>query len=267
MPSGYRHCGLSRGTGLKEHCLWAGTATGVRNGGLGRHTMHVMPRFPWWPSTPMHRRERRLLQGGGIGTAMLVILFAGWLDRPFACYFEYAEWRRHGPWKALTKIGESHWWLVGAFVLAVACYVARRRSLAMRFLLLFCSVATSGLFVVILKVIFGRARPGLMFSDDPTYGFAFFRTGGEWNAFPSGHSATVAALCGVACILVPRGIILWCLAAGAVASTRVIMGSHCVSDVVAGFYVGIALAIVSGWCMRSAWAVPWQVGPEGRASP
>ncbi|MEX2216982.1 MAG: phosphatase PAP2 family protein [Phycisphaeraceae bacterium] len=90
--------------------------------------------------------------------------------------------------------------------------------------------------VNLLKVVCGRHRPnGLL---EGHYGFDFFEIGYQVNSFPSGHSAAVGSLLGVALLLRPRLAPVWIIAALAWGSARVFSHSHYISDVLAGLYVG-----------------------------
>ena len=62
---------------------------------------------------------------------------------------------------------------------------------------LFAAIAVPGLFVNIVKHIFGRARPGVGGSIDPML-FSPFNWSAAWASLPSGHAAT--ALCGLGCL-------------------------------------------------------------------
>ena len=92
--------------------------------------------------------------------------------------------------------------------------------------------------VRVLKVFFGRVRPG------HGSGFTFFGTTGNYNAFPSGHSAD-AFVSGVFLYYLlkqtkyARFRFLPLIYAFLIAISRVFVSAHFPSDVVAGMTIGI----------------------------
>lgn len=105
------------------------------------------------------------------------------------------------------------------------------------------AVIISGLTCDVLKIICGRARPQLFFSNQQ-YGFYFWQFHSRFHSFPSGHSTTIAAL-GTACSLMwPRTRWFFLLIITVVAISRVIVGAHYLSDVMIGVYLGF---LVTYW--------------------
>ena len=100
----------------------------------------------------------------------------------------------------------------------------------------------SGLFVNVVKMLFGRARPRLIdqvgahYFDPLTFGYL--------NAsFPSGHSTTVGAIVGILMVWFPRWSLLIVELGLFFAATRIAAEAHYPSDVVAGFVVGLFFSI------------------------
>jgi membrane-associated phospholipid phosphatase len=83
----------------------------------------------------------------------------------------------------------------------------------------------------VLKMLFGRMRP-LMLFEYGQYGFTWFRSGYDYNSFPSGHAAIAFGLWLALAALGPRYRLLFIAAAVLLASTRVLTAAHFVSDVV-----------------------------------
>ena len=99
------------------------------------------------------------------------------------------------------------------------------------------AVAVPGLIVDIAKTIFGRARPKLLFLGG-TYGFTWGAGQADYWSFPSGHATTMGALATALTLLWPRLFPAYAIAALLVGASRVIIGAHYLSDVIAGAAVG-----------------------------
>ena len=144
----------------------------------------------------------------------------------------------NGFFAAVTFSGSARFLMPVAIISALALLVARRRFDA---LLVGASVLTATLVVWAMKVIVGRARPALWEA--------------QWywgSSFPSGHTlstaafATAAALC-VARIWPQAGTLSMALAVlwtGLVAVSRLVLGVHWPSDVLAAMCLGIFIPLV-----------------------
>lgn len=88
-----------------------------------------------------------------------------------------------------------------------------------------------------LKVLIGRARP-----DGAPSGwlnFDPFAADASFQSFPSAHAALAGALAVSAMRLAPRQSWLWLSLAGLIALSRVLLGDHWPSDVIAGLSLGV----------------------------
>lgn len=222
------------------------------------------------PATPAEPSPRRPAWTPALSVgAILVLLFAAasylWLDRPLA---ELVRGRPEGVgvWASrLTELAEAWIYLVALVPAFVAGLWLKRKRLADAALLAWVGVAGSGLLVNLIKIIVARARPKAYFvnpPDVPAYGFHFFRVGYEFNGFPSGHAATMGALCGALCLVWPRGRVAWVIITILFAMTRVAAQAHYLSDVAVGFFVGAATSLVA-----ARWLFPSGIRCEARPTP
>jgi undecaprenyl-diphosphatase len=146
----------------------------------------------------------------------------------------------------LTQAGNSLWHLLAAGLLLIVCVVCRKGFVANRALFYFAAIATSGIAVNVLKVIFGRTRPQLYLFEQ-IYGFHWFEIGYNYNSFPSGHACTIGAATAAMWLLLPRWRWLWVAVGLPIALTRVALYAHYVSDVIVGVWFG---AVWTLWLWR-----------------
>lgn len=132
--------------------------------------------------------------------------------------------------------------LIMASAAAIALILARRARPAIALL---ASVASTQAAVTVLKVWMSRPRPPAVDAATQASGFSF----------PSGHSATGAALYGTLALIVsgmvPRGLRVPVLAAGLllsvlIAASRVYLGVHYPTDVIAGWLTGAVVSVAVG---------------------
>ena len=143
---------------------------------------------------------------------------------------------------AITALGASEAFFVISATIAVALIAERRPALLVGWLV---ATAGTGILNATLKELFRRARPAL---PDPLHAF----TG--WS-FPSGHAMGTLAIAGMLAyvlgtfhrdqrtrIALVGAAAAWSVLMGA---TRLYLGAHYVSDVLAGFLGGAAWLAVS----------------------
>ena len=201
-------------------------------------------RRPQWTE---HLTQRRLallgiltLAVGGIKLIEDVVAKeSGPVDEAILWFFrDHVPAALDGFFEVVTLSGSARFLVPLSAVAAVALLVARRRFEA---LLMAASVATATLVVWGLKAIVGRARPALWEA--------------QWywgSSFPSGHTlstaafATAAALC-VARIWPRAGSLAMALAllwTGSVAISRLVLGVHWPSDVLAAMCLGAFIPLL-----------------------
>ena len=189
-------------------------------------------------------------------TPWVILLFVGlmlgsflFVDKPIALYFHSLHLSEHCPWlNVLTKLGVWAVYLVALFLLALFFrYVIRRKVAEERTWFLWICMLFASLCCIVLKTTLGRARPELLF-DEQLYGFFGFHTSSSYWSFPSGHTTTIMTLAFGLCALFPRYWYAFISAGFLVASSRILLTEHYLSDVLASSYLALLeVGIVVYW--------------------
>lgn len=191
---------------------------------------------------------------GGIAAAFLVLVAAAVLFLDALS----VSWTGHLPpgavavFRRITRFGQSDWLLIPTGVLAILLLGAdwRRAPLLMRLAwaeigalvgYFFFAVAIAGLLTDLIKWIVGRSRP-MQFLADGVFAIHPFSFGYAHASFPSGHATTVAAATVVIAFISRRWAVPVALLAAIIAVSRVAVGAHYPSDVVAGLFIGATYA-------------------------
>ncbi|MCW8795865.1 MAG: phosphatase PAP2 family protein [Chlorobium sp.] len=159
------------------------------------------------------------------------------VDIPVTEYFHSLRERSFmEPLRLITSMGESQWYLVAGLCLWI---VFRKRSDRPAYggMLLFSSVALSGIAANLFKTLLGRARPHLYFKEG-VYGFDFFHIDYSWLSFPSGHAATALGAASALALLFPGYRAAFYSAGLVIATSRIVLNEHYPSDVIAGSLLG-----------------------------
>jgi lipid A 4'-phosphatase len=225
----------------------------------------------------LSRRLVSRLGPAGAGWALYAVLtVAGiaaciaYVDRPVALYFHGASRPVLAFFREVTRFGVSTYYLIGTAAFALILWLAGRfgrgrwapplGAAAIVPLFLFLSIAVSGLITDLLKIVFGRARPKLLFANE-TFGFDWWGTKADFWSFPSGHATTVVAIAAALYCLWPRFLPLYIGFAALVSVSRAVIGAHYVSDVIAATFIAIATT----YCLR-LWLERGGISLRGAAS-
>ncbi|MCH8098221.1 MAG: phosphatase PAP2 family protein [Proteobacteria bacterium] len=186
--------------------------------------------------------------------AFLCLALIAYLDRAAALWFALLDPPWHEFFKTLSDLGAAGPYLVVTAIAFAALRLAARfgmfearagalKAYSMVAAFFFSAIAASGILINVLKVLFGRVRPKLLFRDE-LYGFDWFRLGADFHSFPSGHAQTITALMVALFILVPRFGWAYLAVGAAIAMSRAVVNAHYMGDIVAGAY---AAALMTMW--------------------
>jgi lipid A 4'-phosphatase len=224
-------------------------------------------------------------------TTLLVVISIRAADRPLALFFHARDHDLRSLFDFTGRLGLTYGYLTIFGLAFVALHWGgvlprlRQFALPLRALsavpaFLFLSIAASGIVVDVLKVVFGRPRPKLLFQSD-VYGFTWLSWRSDHWSFPSGHSATIVALMTALWFLWPQHVLFYILVAAIVCLSRVVVGAHYLADAFAGALIavlttrcmaqlftkaGIDLAVTRHGLGASGEAPPWPCRRLGRAS-
>jgi membrane-associated phospholipid phosphatase len=162
-------------------------------------------------------------------------------DVPVARYCTMVDYRIKNIFALITNLGISTPYLAAApAVFVYFRFVKKNKILANAAAFLFAAVLLSGLANDLVKIMVGRTRPGLLFSQG-IKGFVPFTDQYNYASFPSGHANTIAALCYGLCMAGFRFKYILLSVALSVMASRVIVGAHFPSDVMFGAYLGVVV--------------------------
>ncbi len=156
--------------------------------------------------------------------------------------------------ESITKFGKVNWFLAvtGIILIILSVLNARRfkghknlvwHRIFLNVYFVFTSVAYSGLIVMLLKNVIGRARPLYTPLADTWFSMPF-EGRYQFASFPSGHSTTAGAVAIALSILFPRLRWFFIPAGILVAISRPVLGVHYSTDIVAGFCLGAVFVLV-----------------------
>jgi membrane-associated phospholipid phosphatase len=191
--------------------------------------------------------NRTGVQIAGVAMALAAIVICiAWLDRPISTL----SYEILGHYYRLRVMTQSPSFFDASTVAITLAFVVRRLARAtlgrLDAALIIGALSEIGTQQAVgaLKVLFGRTWPlyhNPSFISDGVYGFTFLRGGEAYESFPSGHSASIAAVLAVVWTFYPRLRGLGALALLGIVAALTLGDFHFLSDCIAGALVGCVL--------------------------
>ncbi|MBD3292303.1 MAG: phosphatase PAP2 family protein [Armatimonadia bacterium] len=205
--------------------------------------------------------EGRSARATGRRRAMLVlivVLFIGatlmayWFVDPIPGFFENELFQQD--WmQMLGQIGRHlGTWDLGPMLVAIAL-IAGRNYWKRLLTTLVAGYAIQTALTEAIKWLVGRPRPSQIPEHD-----LFFGPGTDYHSFPSGHASFIFVFATICSYWFPRARPALMALATFVAASRVVLGSHYVSDAVFGALIGV----LAGWIVLSIWRPPVRPAAE-----
>jgi membrane-associated phospholipid phosphatase len=152
--------------------------------------------------------------------------------------------------RVITIIGQAKPLLGLLVISALVCrYILHWRQWEMRAWFLCLSTLVPSVIVLGLKIIFGRARPELLFNNG-LYGFQWFEYTRPFWSFPSGHTATLMGFMLGSCIVWPKYRWVFLGIGFLVMLSRVILLQHYISDVMVSAYLALIEIGLLQWVLN-----------------
>ena len=185
----------------------------------------------------------------------VLVFFDVWVSQSLQAWPD--AWR--APFSFITDFGLSDWVLIPTLIVTILAAIALflplgryRRAvyeLALVASFIFIGVGLPGLVANLLKRLFGRARPS-EFIETGAFQFQHFLNDSSFQSFPSGHATTALGTAFVIGFMAPRFFKLILLIAVMTGISRIVIGMHYPTDVVAGF----ALGMLGAYAVRNVYA-------------
>ncbi len=144
--------------------------------------------------------------------------------------------------KNITELGNSAWYFIlSIFFIIILLLNKKFKFLYIKdinkkinfFISTIIYISAAGLLTQILKHLIGRPRPNYT-NYENLFNFNFFTFESSFHSYPSGHSSTIFMVCFIICSVLPFLKYYLFFLAGLVALSRVVVGAHFFTDIVAG---------------------------------
>ncbi len=168
----------------------------------------------------------------------LMVVCYCYFDKAIAYYFHQTDVHALlSVFKVFAFVGESYVWVSLLFLLALFYrFVYKNKKWEQRLWFLWSCVFIPNAISAVLKISLGRARPGLLF-ESQLFGFYGPHLKGVYWSFPSGHTTTIMGLMLGFSIIYPNHVVTWSLVGLLVATMRIVLTEHYLSDVLTTAYL------------------------------
>lgn len=163
-----------------------------------------------------------------------------YIDKPVAWFFHAQNLNAYNSiLKNITNLALSGFYLISFLILALTFkFIYRDKVWEARAWFLWLCVAIPSTVTLVLKMLFGRARPELLIHNN-VYGFLGFQNHAQFWSFPSGHTTTIMGLTIGLAFLFPRYKFSFIILGFSIALTRVILLRHYFSDILIATYLAL----------------------------
>ena len=169
-------------------------------------------------------------------------------DYSIASFFHSLNYQTKSLFGTLTHFGDSLYFFIPTILTWALIKIIKSKNQIINTiseisLFIFLNILLSGIVTQILKHAIGRPRP-VLFNGFDLKSLDFIHFDSKWHSFPSGHSATIFAFIFCMIFLFPKIKNILITIAIIIASTRVIVGAHFISDIFGGALVAYLTSIL-----------------------
>ena len=175
--------------------------------------------------------------------ALFFLLF----DYSIASFFHSLNYQTKALFGTLTHFGDSLYFFIPTILTWALVKIIKSKNQIINTiseisLFIFLNILLSGIVTQILKHAIGRPRP-VLFNGFEQKSLSIISFDSKWHSFPSGHTATIFAFIFCMVLLFPKIKNILITVAIIIASTRVIVGAHFISDIFGGALVAYLSSI------------------------
>lgn len=183
---------------------------------------------------------------------LISVLYTNKIDSWVSIYFSELNYGISAEYLKLffvkiTELGDSIWYFLILIFIFLISFLAKKINIIsvknysyLKNISIFSItyILVTGIVTQVIKHLVGRTRPNHVNLEEAVY-FNFFTTDSVFHSFPSGHTSTIIAVILVLCLALPSLKIFLLFCGSIIAISRVVVGAHYFTDVIAGALVAI----------------------------